>query len=70
MGYIGSKFTWSNKRQGRANIQERLDWGFSNADWKILFLHASISHLMAAQLDHKPLLLSTTKNFPYVPRPF
>lgn len=48
MGFNEPKYTWSNRRQKRTNIQERLDRGFSNAEWKTLFPIASISHIATA----------------------
>lgn len=32
LDFDGPKFTWSNRRQGNANIQEQLDRGLANAD--------------------------------------
>lgn len=47
MGFVNSKFTWNNRREGVANIQERLDRGFANDCWKIQFPHATVTHLSA-----------------------
>lgn len=30
MGFTGHPYTWSKRRRGKANIQERLDRGFAN----------------------------------------
>lgn len=70
LGFTGHPFTWNNRRRGAANIQERLDRSFANAQWKILFPQASIVHLTAIHLDHKPLLFNSNPN-PYpLPKPF
>lgn len=37
IGASGPKFTWSNGRQGNANIQKRLDRGLCNEEWQALF---------------------------------
>lgn len=60
LGFIGHPFTWSNKRVGAANIQERLDRALVNDRWKVLFLDATVLHLPAVQSDHCPILLRTT----------
>lgn len=64
LGYIGSAYTWNNKRHGKANIRERLDPGFANGLWRALFPFAVVSHLTSFNSDHKPILLTTT---PYPP---
>ena len=33
LGFIGSRFTWSNKHEGLANIKERLDKAVCNQEW-------------------------------------
>ena len=30
-------FTWSNRREGLANIKERLDRAFANDRWRLIF---------------------------------
>lgn len=45
LGYKGHAFTWNNKRIGKANICERLDRGFSNSQWRLIFPKATLSHL-------------------------
>lgn len=70
LGFDGNPYTWNNKRIGRANICERLDKGFANGQWRILFPNASVSHLLAFNSDHRPILL-TTNPHPYSrPKPF
>jgi hypothetical protein len=52
-------------------IQERLDRGWANTDWKLLFPEASIQHLPHLNSDHCPLLLMldppppSTRNRPF-----
>ena len=45
LGYHGPKFTWVNKREVGHFIQERLDRGFANIDWRDLYLKATVHHL-------------------------
>ncbi|XP_042988728.1 uncharacterized protein LOC122316263 [Carya illinoinensis] len=37
LGFLGSRFTWSNKREGRAFIKERLDRAFGNSSWSNIY---------------------------------
>lgn len=70
LGFIGCPFTWNNKRSGLANIQERLDRGFSNDEWRLVFPEATITHLPAIQSDHKPLQLQLQPTIDHLPKPF
>ncbi|XP_019422981.1 PREDICTED: uncharacterized protein LOC109332454 [Lupinus angustifolius] len=55
LGFVGLWFTW---RRGR--LKERLDRGLRNLDWRLLFLHASITHLNPLKSNHSPLLVNLT----------
>lgn len=68
--FQGNPFTWTNKCNGRANIQERLDRALANAQWKLLFPNATVLHLPASQSDHCPLFLNTVQGTPQPLRPF
>lgn len=70
LGYIGYAFTWNNRREGKANIQERLVRGFANGAWRLLFPTASITHLSALQSNHRPLLINTNPPLSSRPKPF
>ncbi|KAL0001351.1 hypothetical protein SO802_015132 [Lithocarpus litseifolius] len=59
LGFIGSRFTWPNKREGLANIEERLDKAVCNQEWQCLFPKAGVKHLIAPASDHAPILLDT-----------
>lgn len=37
LGFKGNIFTWSNKREGSANIKQRLDRALANAQWNLEF---------------------------------
>lgn len=68
--FIGKGFTWNNRWSGLANIQERIDRGFANEAWMMLFPHATITHLVAIKSDHCPLLLQLVTTVLHLPRPF
>ncbi|KAK3042146.1 hypothetical protein RJ639_001266 [Escallonia herrerae] len=70
LGFSGNPFTWTNKRPLQANIRERLDRGFGNTQWCVLFPNASIKHLPAVNSDHKPILLNTSGSSHSEPKPF
>lgn len=59
-----------NGRVGHANIHARLDRGFINDSWRLIFADALLTHLPACQSDHKPLLLRLHKLPDLYPRPF
>ena len=37
MGFLGPRFTWSNKRGGNSHVQEHIDKGVCCFRWKQLF---------------------------------
>lgn len=57
IGFVGSKYTWCNKRPGLANIQERLGRGISNIPWRVAYENAIIHHYPLTNSDHVPLVL-------------
>lgn len=57
MGSAGPKFTWNNGRQGRANIQKRLDRGLCNEEWNALFPEGMVQTLPRTYSDHDPILI-------------
>ncbi|KAF5931671.1 hypothetical protein HYC85_027842 [Camellia sinensis] len=58
LGFSGPKFTWTNLRNTRALIRERLDRAWSNHEWQLLFPATKILHLPRTHSDHCPLLLN------------
>jgi exonuclease III len=61
LGFCGPKYTWSNCREGRDFIKERLDRGVANEEWRKCFPEAVISMEVAISSDHAPLFLYLKK---------
>ena len=57
LGFVGPKFTWTNKRPLTNLILERLDRCFANPRWRMLYPEATITHLPRTFLDHCPVLI-------------
>ena len=70
MGFKGPPFTWTNRREGQANIKERLDQCLCNQEWQLLFPKVGVTHLCATNLDHSPILLDTNFEDEKITRPF
>jgi exonuclease III len=59
MGFIGSRFTWSNKQSDICFMKERLDRVVANIGFASKFPQFSVEVLAARTSDHTPLFLST-----------
>ena len=57
LGFIGPRFTWTNRREVQGLIQERIDRFFVNPSWCIRYPEAKVSHLTRCHSDHCPVLL-------------
>ena len=57
IGFAGPLFTWTNRREVQALIQERIDRFFVNPNWCVLYPNAKITHLTRCHSDHCPVLL-------------
>ncbi|XP_042939562.1 uncharacterized protein LOC122274604 [Carya illinoinensis] len=58
LGFIGTKFTWSNKREGEGFTKERLNRGFCNNSWTQLFEKCYNQVLPTLSSYHSPLFIS------------
>jgi len=58
LGYLGSMYTWSNKRADGSFTRERLDRAMANPEWCILFPSFSVLTMAARTFDHSPILVS------------
>ncbi|KAK2648256.1 hypothetical protein Ddye_015745 [Dipteronia dyeriana] len=58
LGFSGPRLTWNNKRDGKHNIQERLDRFLANSGWKYHYRNAQVSHLGFYTSDHRSILLN------------
>lgn len=58
MGFQGYPFTWSNGREGDANVQLRLDRALSTKYLLLHFPYSNVSHGVRSGYDHSPLIIS------------
>ena len=59
INFSGNPYTWSNRREGLANIKERLDRAFANDRWRLIFPRAAVLNLPSLSSDHSPIVLFT-----------
>ena len=57
IGFVGPHYTWTNRREIQALIQERIDRFFVNLQWCLLYLDAKVTHLPRYHSDHCLVLL-------------
>ena len=57
IGFSGPHFTWTNRREVQALIQERIDRFFANPSWCMLYPNARVTHLTRSHSNHCPVLL-------------
>uniref|UniRef100_A0A803QG02 Reverse transcriptase domain-containing protein n=1 Tax=Cannabis sativa TaxID=3483 RepID=A0A803QG02_CANSA len=55
LDFMGDKFTWTNKNYNGLLVKERLDRGFTNGEWKDIFLENHINHLDYYSSDHRAI---------------
>ena len=71
LGFVGPKYTWTDKRKISDLILERLDRCFANPVWRILYPEAVVTHLPRTFSDHHPVLIELWKpNANGLERPF
>lgn len=52
LNYIGDKYTWEKSRGTDRWIQERLDKGLANKEWRELFPYAEVRVAEVSTSDH------------------
>lgn len=67
LGLKGNKFTWERSRGTAKWIQEQLDQGMANRQWKEMFPSADITVIDVSTSDHLPLSLQLNKKM-YAPK--
>ena len=66
----GCQYTWSNNREGRDNVREKLDRSLMNWEWRLKYPNALGEALPAIGSDHCPILVTTTPLSKVIPRRF
>ena len=64
LGFVGPKYTWTNRRPISDLILERIDRCFANPSWRVLYPKATVTHLTRTYSDHCPVLIEL---FGYTP---
>ena len=64
LGFVGPKYTWTNRRPISDLILERIDRCFANPSWRVLYPKATVTHLIRTYSDHCPVLIEL---FGYTP---
>ncbi|KAL7239041.1 hypothetical protein ACSBR2_005022 [Camellia fascicularis] len=59
LGCSGPNLTWSNGRQGMANMLERLDRAVCNTEWRAAFSEGAVQNLPRTYSDHSPMVVYT-----------
>ncbi|XP_057756096.1 uncharacterized protein LOC130975298 [Arachis stenosperma] len=59
IGMVGRPFTWTNRRQGKDLVKERLDRYLVGMGWKLKFPNAVVHRLTKSGSDHAPILMET-----------
>ena len=71
LGFVGPKYTWTNKSPVTSLILERIDRCFVNPNWRMLYPEATVTHLPRTFSDHCPVLIellgsrSNVTNIPF-----
>ena len=62
LGFVGSKYTWTNHRPITSLILERIDRCFANSGWRLLYSEAIVTHLPRTFSDHCLVLMELSKS--------
>lgn len=72
MRFQGPQFMWSNGREGKAKIRERIDKAWCTTHWNQTHDRTCLEHLTRVASDHHPLLLTEAQRciqeFPFLGR--
>ncbi|KAK7259820.1 hypothetical protein RIF29_25435 [Crotalaria pallida] len=60
VGFVGSRFTWCNRRKSPDTIEERLDRAFANQSWLDIWQFSLINNLPRHRSDHSPISLDAS----------
>ncbi|KAL9690275.1 hypothetical protein QQ045_010672 [Rhodiola kirilowii] len=61
LGFLGGKFTYSNKRKGMGEIKCLLDRAVATPSWLTRHPNSSVTHLPSYSSDHKCLMIEITE---------
>lgn len=58
MGFQGSKFMWSNKREIKSLVEMRLDRFTCYSAWEARFNFSRVQNVFTTGSDHSPILVA------------
>jgi hypothetical protein len=61
MGFIGPKYTWTNRQDGERNIKVRLDRAVANGDFLHIFDACTVENIITTSSDHLAILIKVMK---------
>ncbi|KAK4422914.1 hypothetical protein Salat_1874000 [Sesamum alatum] len=64
LGFVGDRYTWSNKCESANTVRAHLDRCCTSEGWSQLFPSARVKHLDMIGSDHCPILLDTEAELP------
>ncbi|KAM0841990.1 hypothetical protein ACQ4PT_058650 [Festuca glaucescens] len=68
LGFVGPKFTWSNRQDAQCNIRVRLDRAVANESFSCLFQECSVENIITTSSDHYAILVSLCAGDPHLTR--
>ncbi|XP_026458485.1 uncharacterized protein LOC113358999 [Papaver somniferum] len=70
LGFVGSKFTWSNRQSGDDLVMAGLDRALVNGLWLQFYANSKLTHINVVGSDHTSIILCTESNSHQGKRPY
>lgn len=68
--FTGPRFTWTNNRENKHLIMERLDRAYASLDWINDYPETCLRNLPITFSDHGPIFLKISDEAPRIKRPY
>ncbi|KAL9670653.1 hypothetical protein QQ045_008209 [Rhodiola kirilowii] len=63
LGFSGYPFTFSNRREGEAEVRASIDRAVATVEWRRAFSRASVRHVQLHVSDHQLIVLDTENRY-------